>query len=77
MDNYILKWRGGAKADDGMITRIWLVGPFAVESEAIEWAQKDQADCGDDPRWQLVTPFSGRGFHNIVVPVYGPWLPEA
>jgi hypothetical protein len=31
-----------------------IVGPFASRDDLVAWGRKDQAESGDDPRWQSV-----------------------
>lgn len=73
---YVLKWRGGTKSDKGKpsdATRIWFTGPFSSDSRACAWAEKDQKNDGDDPRWQSVRlPENMTGFSNYALPVTAP-----
>lgn len=52
--NYLLCW----SHDD-----VWLVGPFSVYEDSVEFGRKQQAELGDDPRWntiELADPFGLR-----------------
>lgn len=35
-------------------TSYTVVGPFASQTDAAEWGERDQAHGGDDPRWQVI-----------------------
>ena len=44
-DHYIIRLRD---------TSYTVVGPFPSEAAAAAWGTRDQAEDGDDPRWQVI-----------------------
>ena len=45
MKHYIIRMRD---------TSYTVVGPFETQDDAAKWGRRDQAENGDDPRWQTI-----------------------